>query len=561
MKKHLLLLLSFLTLFQTSSFSQGAYVPFNRDYYHLIERYEILEGLHSKKLHTGFKPYRRDLLGTYLDSLAQSDKVVSAADRFNLDYLSSDNWEFVNRDTPASSRTLLKKIYSKPSDFYHYRDSVFDIHINPVLYLSGGREPSFDNFRTRNSRGFEVRGSIDRKVAFYTYMTTTQSIFPSWVKDYAEANGAVPGEGFWKRYEGEGYGYFSAMGHISFNVSKNIQAQIGHDRNFIGEGYRSMILSDFANPYLFAKLNTKIWRFNLTNLWAQMTADVTYDGQRRPTDDRYPKKWFSHHRLGIDLGKKLNVGIFESVMMNQFDWNYINPIIFYRWVEHQLGTPDKIMLGTDAKWTFAPGMQFYGQFALDEFVFNEFFGIDGRQSSRNKYGLQAGLKYINALNINNLDLQLEYNQARPYTYQEKFPYQSFTQYRTPLTHPLGANFREVVGILRHQPAPRLFATFTGLFQYFGEDPNEAVNFGKNPLKNRLNPGTGIGLFGNRIGQGVENRVLMGNLNLSYMIRQNVFLDFSHTYRRRAAQDLDSPQVSQFTQAGIRINMVRHDFNY
>ena len=100
------------------------------------------------------------------------------------------------------------------------------------------------------------------------------------------------------------------------------------------------------------KLNTKIWKFNLTNLWSQMTADVIYNG-RRPTDGRYPQKWFSHHRLGINIGKNLNIGVFESVMANQFDWNYLNPVIFYRWIEHQLGTPDKVMLGFDGKWNFA----------------------------------------------------------------------------------------------------------------------------------------------------------------------------------------------------------------
>jgi len=561
MKK--LSLFTFLCLFflGKEAFGQGAYVPFNRDYYHLVERYEILQGENNNAFHTGFKPYRRDHLAAFLDSIAYSGVIRSRSDRFNLGYLSNDNWEFMAEEPNDSKNPVFRKLYTKPSDFYHYRDEVFDIHINPVIYLAAGREPDVDRLRVRNSRGIEIRGSIDRKVAFYTYMTTTQTIFPTWIKDYIEHSGAVPGEGFWKRFEGEGYGYFSAMGHVSFNLTKHIEAQVGHDRNFVGEGYRSMILSDFSNPYMFAKLNTKIWRFNLTNVWAQMTADVIFDRQGRPTDGRYPQKWFSFHRLGTNIGKKFNIGIFESVMMNQFNWNYLNPIIFYRWVEHQLGTPDKIMLGMDAKWNFTKGMQLYGQFALDEFVFGEFFGIDGKQSLRNKYGLQAGYKYIDVFNISNLDLQLEYNQARPYTYQEKFDFQSFSNYRTPLAHPLGANFREAVGILRYQPSPRLFANFTGLFQFFGDDPSGDVNFGKDVLKNRSNPNTGIGLFGNRIGQGIENRVIMGSLNLSYMIKQNIFLDLTHTYRRRTAQDLNAPEVNQFTQAGLRINMIRNDFNF
>jgi hypothetical protein len=325
-----------------------------------------------------------------------------------------------------------------------------------------------------------------------------------------------------------------------------------------------MILSDFSNPYLFFKLNTKIWRFQLTNLWSQPTADIFLDNQGRPTDKvRYPKKYFSMHRLGINISKNLNLGVFESVMSDEFDWNYLNPVIFYRWVEHQGGSPDKLMLGADFKWNFTKGMQLYGQFALDEFVFSEFFEINGQNSSRNKHGLQAGYKYINAFKVSNLDLQVEYNQARPYTYQEKREFQSFSNYRTALAHPLGANFKEAIAIIRYQPQflPRLFATFTGMYQYFGDDPSAEVNFGKDVLKNRTETNTGIGLYGHVIGQGVENTVVMANLNLSYMVKQNVFLDLSHSYRKRTAEDLSVPETTNFTQFSIRVNMVRNDFNF
>ncbi len=561
MKKHLLSAFFLLLLIGSHSFGQSSYVPFNRDYYHLLERYEIQQGEFNRNFQTGFKPYRRDHVAAYLDSLNNSGIITSKADAFNYNYLSNDNWEFMASETEDSKNPILKNIYKKPSDFYYYRDDVFDLHVNPVVYLSGGREQDFEDYRFRNTRGFELRGSIDRKIGFYTYVTTTQTMFPSWIKSYALDKGAVPGEGFWKRYETDGYGYFSAMGHISFNITKNIQAQLGQDRNFVGEGYRSLILSDFSNPYMFFKLNTKIWKFSLTNMWAQMNADIFLDRIGRPTDGRYPQKWFSHHRLGINLGRKLNVGIFESVMANRFDWNYLNPIIFYRWVEHQLGTPDKVMLGFDGKWNLYPGMQLYGQFALDEFVFGEFFGLDGENSSRNKHALQVGYKYINAFKINNLDLQLEYNQVRPYTYQEKFQYQAFTNYRTPLTHPLGANFREAAAILRYQPIPKLSVNATGLFQFYGADPDAETNFGGNLLKDRQSINTGIGLFGNVIGQGVENRVLMGTLNLSYMLKHNFFLDASHSYRRKTAQDLAAAEISNYTQFSLRMNIVRQDFNY
>jgi hypothetical protein len=543
----------YLTTFQLTA--QSAYSPVDRDYYHLIDRYGIIAGEVNDNFHSTFKPLRKDVISAFVDSLTKDGLSWNRTDRFNLSFLRNDNWEFSGIPTDDSKRPWLG-LYRKPADFFHHRDSVFDLHINPVLYFSGGKVLGEDNFQFRNTRGIELRGSIDRKVGFYTALTTTETYLPNWIQDYARYNGAVPGEGFWKLYGDNGYSYFSATGYLSFRITRHIEAQMGQDRNFIGEGYRSMILSDFSSPYMFLKLNTRIWKFNLTNLWAQMNADVFYN-RGRPTDGRYPKKWFSHHRLGINLGKKLNVGIFESVMASQLDWNYLNPIIFYRWVEHQLGTPDKVMVGTDFKWTFYSNMQLYGQFALDEFVFREFFGIDGKNSSRNKHGLQLGYKYMEAFSIPNLDLQFEYNQARPYTYQEKFDYQSFTNYRTPLTHPLGANFREAVAIIRYQPLPRLNLNLTGIYHYYGTDPDATSNFGGDILKNRVQQSTG--LFGNTIGQGVENRVYMATLNASYMLKHRLYVDLSHTYRNHSAPNISDSQ--HYPQVSLRMNISRQDFNY
>jgi hypothetical protein len=289
-----------------------------------------------------------------------------------------------------------------------------------------------------------------------------------------------------------------------------------------------------------------------------MIADVDYD-RGVPTDGRYPQKWFSHHRLSANLGKKINVGLFESVMANSFDLNYLNPLIFYRWVEHQLGTPDKVMLGTDIKWNLVKGMQLYGQFVLDEFVFNEFFGITGKNSSRNKHGIQLGYKYVDVIGIPNLDLQLEYTQARPFTFQEKFDHQSFTNYRTPLTHPLGANFREAVGIIRYQPVPRLSLQALLFYQHYGKDPDEASNFGGDVLKNRTT--TSTGLFGNVIGQGVSHDVAMGTLQATYMLRHNLFLDMGITQRNLRAEGAGSREQNQYLQGAIRMNISRYDYHY
>src|SRR5690606_16764652 len=110
-------------LFSTihSSLAQGAYIPYDREYYHKVDRYEILQGRNSPFFNSGYKPYRRDILTKYLDSLAENPSVIqSKADQFNLDYLSQDNWEFSEREIAGSRKPFLKALYKRPGDFAAY---------------------------------------------------------------------------------------------------------------------------------------------------------------------------------------------------------------------------------------------------------------------------------------------------------------------------------------------------------------------------------------------------------------------------------------------------------
>ena len=90
---------------------------------------------------------------------------------------------------------------------------------------------------------------------------------------------------------------------------------------------------------------------------------------------------------------------------------------------------------------------------LDEFVLDNI--RDGNGWWANKFAMQGGAKYIDAFGVPNLDLQGEVNIIRPYTYSHTTNYGSYSSYKQPIAHPLGANLTELVGILRYQPLPRL----------------------------------------------------------------------------------------------------------
>lgn len=515
--------------------AQSTFAPLNEDYYHGIDRYEVKAGKVLPQVFTTVKPYRRSDIVDLVDSVNSLVLFESKADRFNYEYLQNDSWEWSRAETSDSRKPFLKHFYRKKSDLYHVDTRDFDLHINPVIYLGMGNDSRRDDRLYINTRGVEVRGMVDKRVGFYTYLTDNQAVLPSYVWDGMAINPVIPHEGFWKEYkDGKGVDFLQARGYITFNVTKHIDIQFGHDRFFIGNGQRSLIFSDFSPPAWFIKGNVKVWKINYLFLVNQMTADVV--GSRGGLVDAsggYPNKFTALHHLSINIGKKLNVGVFESVVFSPddstgargFRLDYLNPIIFYRAIEQQNGSSDNVLLGFDFKWNAVRKLSFYGQFLLDEFVIDNIRAGNGWWA--NKFGVQGGAKYVDAFGIANLDLQGEVNIVRPYTYSHGANYSNYSSYRQPIAHPLGANFNEVIGILRYQPLPRLNLTGKLMVSRIGRD-STGVNWGSDILKNN---GTRQQNYGNKIGQGITNDIVYGSFTASWQFKHNLFIDASLIIRR------------------------------
>lgn len=550
-----------------SSAAQSTLIPFNADYYHLVERYEIRRGKFSEHLMMSVKLLERRGVAALADSILKEKRFpLSRSDRFNLFYLLNDNSEWADTTNDKNKYPLLGTFYRFTPDLYRVDVKDFNLHVNPVLYVGIGTATGLDRRAFINTRGAEMRGLIAKRVGFYTYLVDNLMLPPPYVMAYIENNKAVPGEGFWKTrtesgvLDNRGVAVLTARGYIAFDILKNIMSfQLGHDKQFYGNGYRSLILSDFAANYLFARFNTRIWKVNYTNTYTQLTAEAI------GTNRVYPKKYAVFHHLGINITDHFNVGLFESVVYGRrdgykndtFDLSYLNPIIFYRWVEQQVGSNDNSIIGFDFRWNLLKRLQLYGQFVLDEFKLSEARAAEGWWG--NKHGFQGGVKYINALGINNLDLQAEYNAVRPYTYSHFIDasLSNHTHFNQPLAHPLGANFREWIGIVRYQPLPRL--TLSGKFIYAKQGlDRQGENWGSNIFLDNI---TRQQEYGNRIGQGVATTLLFGDFTASYQLWHNLFIDFKQVFRRLQSQEASRNNNLSFTFLALRLNIAQrlHEF--
>ena len=209
----------------------------------------------------------------------------------------------------------------------------------------------------------------------------------------------------------------------------------------------------------------------------------------------------------------------------------------------------------------------YGQVLLDELKINELIANKGWFG--NKYGVQLGAKYIDMLGIDHLDGQLEYNVVRPYTYSHRDAYANYTHYNQPLAHPLGANFQEVVALVRYQPMPKLLLKAKLIAAQTGKD-TARVNtagtlvtytqntYGNNPLRPYTDAPNG---YGNTIGQGSPSNILTLALIASYQLRHNLFIDFTAISRRENNPLPYYQNTMNYVGVGLRLNAATRSVDY
>lgn len=539
------------------AFSQTTYIPLGSQEYILLDRLDVKLGKDSVLVFSKTRPFSREYIIPELDPATKDVANISKVDANNLKRLMINNieWTKGGLSNYKSKHPWGKTFYQSPGTLYEAHVKDFDLAVNPILYFQVSKEKDNNETLFQNTRGVDIRGRIANKIGFYSYIADNQERDPLYVQDWVNKREAVPNEGYYKSFKTTGYDYFDAHGYFTFGVTKYIDVQFGYDKNFIGNGYRSLLLSDFSNNNLFLKLNTRIWKINYQNLFMELNA--TYP---RGADTLLTKKYATMHHLDVNIGKTVNIGLFEAIIFgrpNHFEFGYLNPIIFYRSIEQQNGSFDNALIGFDFKANVKHAVQFYGQILIDEFVLSALKENSG--SWVNKWGIQAGAKYVDAFGIKNLDLQLESNRVRPFTYSHSDSVSSYTHYNQPLAHPLGASFQEFIGIVRYQPAPRWFLEGKLFYWKQGTDTSNTVSYGSNiflpyTFRNRDNDfQTGVDLN--------PSKTVLGSLLLTFELRQNLFLDLSALFRK---YDVAATGVSTRTTVisfGVRLNAARRVFEF
>ena len=328
--------------------------------------------------------------------------------------------------------------------FNDYSDSVVSCDSDTALHFSVGSRlfgigsANKSDYVSTYLLGASISSNVRNKITFNSYFDYLSGNHNSFINEYKDSLFVFPGFG----RENIRWQY-----NLKYFANKFITVDFGKGKHFIGNGYRSLMLSAEHSPYPYLKLTTEFGRVRYYNLF------TTFLDIQDPTQNR--NKHSSIHFLDFSLTENINIGIFEGVLWQSKDENYnrgydveyLNPIIFYRPVEFSKHSPDNVLMGMSFNAKLMT-TTLYGQILLDDLNISRQKDSDeeyGGGFFQNKFAYQLGLKY----SFKEVNLLLEYNQAQPYTYAHKETMQSYTHFNQALAHPLGANFKELVVLLNY----------------------------------------------------------------------------------------------------------------
>ncbi len=542
--KNLLVLLFSVSIYTT--YGQQAQIPLNPDYQN---RLEIYLNDPEVDIHTSVKPY---LESEVLRAIPEADWEKMGIAAYN---------ETFSPHKDSIGKVLLQKgkdgftFGIKRGDLIQVQKDNFYLGLNPIVDFSVGYDLSAKDMLIGSEFGAQMNSHLGKKVSVgFTYRGLKENTY-GYINDLVADKGVMPGFGK-VTWDGSTIRTNDFNGYVSFTPNKYLNLQAGYGKNFWGDGYRSLMISDYSPSYPYFAFNANFWKIKYSYLF-----NVMKDGSSATAlnNFNFNKKYGVFHMLSINVAKWFEFSFFEGVIWQHADstgtrgveLNYLNPVVFFRPVEFAIGSPDNIALGINMKFKLNKTTNIYTQFLLDDLDIK--FARLGKGFYRNKFAVQLGLKSYDLFKVPMLDVQVEMNAVRPYVYAHKVPEQNYTHMNMPLAHPLGANFVEMLAIIRYEKN-KVYGTAKIMYAVQGRDLL-GEHKGSNIYRSDFDIAPNLDFaFDNKFLQGEKTKIFNAEVRAGYRMnpRTNLSAELILNYRKLSS-DLQN-QSNAFVGIGLRSNL-------
>jgi hypothetical protein len=521
-----LLLLAGIILFSTQiSRAQATYIPYS---YQFDQKFNAEVYSINNSFHSSLKPF-------IIDS--------TLSKRYNT---------LMNLGVDSSHKSwVYRKLFNE--HLFDERTKEYTFYADYLPDLQLGRDFTDKVSTYLNTRGYQLGGTVGTKFFFYTSGYEDQGRFPTYYKNYVNKIGFVPGEAYdrdLKTTSTADWSYVTAI--VSYTPIKELNITLGEDKTFIGDGYRSLLLSDYAANYPLLRLTANLGHVQYMMMWANLE-----DMSLKKFDDfgNNRRKWAVFHYVDWSVTNRFSLGFFNALIAadandqgdrHGFDVNYINPLVFASSLGPKTPYSDNVLMGFTSKYKIFDKTAVYAQLLLDRFSESD--------APKNTGGYQVGIRGADLFKVTNFNYLFEFNTVKPYTNSSPQVITNYTDYSQPLGDPLGANFKELIGILSYSIGK---FDFQGQLNYASFGLNATgINYGQDVTQ--AFPTT---VQTGSTGQGLATKLYYGEGLVSYLInpKYNLRIEAGALFRDQK-NDLGSAKTTMLT-FGLRSTFrnLYHDF--
>ncbi len=403
--------------------------------YPFLERADVLGYLYKPL--PGSKPYTRVDVAQHLIAIIDHRDQLSRVDRDQLEYFRyqfRDELRYLGESTDPDYRSFWEKWEGRPEwlfpngyDMLYFEgdDSDWTIAMNPTV-----KGEYYD--RLPAAVGDEVISTrVVANGGVLRFRSGPWSAFGAVADNHIVMDPAIVDS---VRYPYDVSGptghspelldFYDTEAEVAYQ-SEHVLVHLGKGRQRWGDGNTGgLLINDYSLPYTHFRFVGNWGPFRYTNVQARLQTEprIVQDFYRVEgiggTRNLYAQKWYSAQRFEFNVHRNFRFAFFEQVIYGErgFDVEYLNPLIFIQGQEHYTGDPDNMMLGGDFRWLAFNRAIFHLQILFDEFVFADL----GSDDYSNKWAYLAGVKWMDAFNVRNSQLFVEYVRIRPYVYSHKF---------------------------------------------------------------------------------------------------------------------------------------------
>lgn len=251
-----------------ASFAQQVNMPFQ---YEQAQRYDNLANNKNSNFHSNCKPF----------VLGEVNKLSGY-------------------DSLQNSLLLKKRVFNK-----HFIMVKGSLVVDPVLTAMGGYDVSRTDKALETAIGAGISLMGKRHFAANYTFALVNGQYPYYLDSIIRKTDVIPGQGY---ADSGSIGYKSILqtGYVAYAPNKVFRFEAGNGKNFFGDGYRSLLLSDNAYNYPYLKVTTTIWKFKYTNLFAELRDIRGASGNSH----LMKKKYAAFHYLSWNVTKRFNFSFF-----------------------------------------------------------------------------------------------------------------------------------------------------------------------------------------------------------------------------------------------------------